>query len=141
MLKMQYKDKILIKLEEMNGYLNQLEEMIPSKTEYLENLTLRRACEKTIELAIECVIHIISIIVSNKRLGVPTSEDDLVKILTQKKIISKNLALKVTQMKGFRNIIVHKYGDVDDKKVYKYLTEELNDFALFEKEVKKFLQK
>ena len=136
-----FKDKILEKLREMDTYLNELEKILPSeKKEYLQNLTKRRACEKTIELAIENVIDVISLIVSFNKLGPPQSEDSLIDLISKNNLLSSTLILKVKKMKGFRNILVHRYGDVDDKRVFKYLTEELDDFILFEEEVKKLIK-
>ena len=43
-------------------------------------------------------------------------------------------------MKGFRNILVHKYGEVDDEISYENL-EKLSDFDLFKEEVIFFLKK
>jgi len=134
--------RILIKLDEMNHYLSELQSLLPKdKKIYLQDLKIKRACEKTIELAIETVISIISVIVSANKLGLPQSEDDLIELLEKKKFLSKDLSSKVRQMKGFRNILVHKYGHVDDSQVYSYFTQDLEDFDLFEKEVKKFIKK
>jgi len=41
-------------------------------------------------------------------------------------------------MKGLRNILVHRYGSVDDEIVYNSLSAELNDFHDFIDEVLKF---
>ena len=139
---MEARKKILCKLEQMNTYLNELDEILPdTKNKYLQNLIVRRACEKTIESAIEAVISIISMIVSSKNLGLPQSEDDLVNILEKKKILTKITAEKIREMKGFRNILVHKYGEINDKQVYEFLTSEMSDFSKFEKEIKTFLGK
>ena len=40
-------------------------------------------------------------------------------------------------MKGFRNILVHKYGVVDDELVFEMLSEKLGDFELIIKEILK----
>lgn len=45
--------RILSKLDEMIRYVEELQEMLPDKEEYLHDLIKRRACEKTIEVAIE----------------------------------------------------------------------------------------
>ncbi len=45
------------------------------------------------------------------------------------------------KMKGFRNILVHEYGYVDDAIVYQTVTTKLNDFAEFKKEILAALQK
>ncbi|HLC52378.1 MAG TPA: DUF86 domain-containing protein [Candidatus Nanoarchaeia archaeon] len=139
---MNYKDRILIKLDEMNQYLEELDKILPDEfIDYQTNLTVRRACEKTIELAIETVIDVISIIIAGKKLGIPNDEDSLISLVEKNKIISSSLAKKLMEMKGFRNILVHKYGDIDDQRVYEYLKEEIVDFNTFNKEINLFLKK
>ena len=139
---MNFKKKVFVKLEEMDKYLSELDMLLPeSKNKYLGDIKTIRACEKTIELAIESVISIISIIVSQERLGIPESEDDLISFVSKKKIISSSLSKMVREMKGFRNILVHRYGNIDDKKVYNYLVNELNDFDKFKKEINLYLKK
>ncbi len=136
------KARIAAKLDEMNQYLSELEEILPAEEkQYLQDLTVRRACEKTIENAIEAVIDIISIIVCHQKLGLPQSEDDLLEMVKKHKILSDKLMSKIREMKGFRNILVHKYGQIDDKLSYHFLREELADFSEFESEIKKYLQK
>lgn len=135
-------ERILLKLDEMNRYLQELDNLLPkTKEDYVANLSDRRACEKTIELAIESVIDVMAMLVSHLKLGVPKDEDDIISILEKKKVLSTKLSAKVREMKGFRNILVHKYGEIDDGKAYFSLQEELDDFALFEKDIKDFLKK
>ena len=45
--------RILSKLDEMIKYVGELQEMQPGKEEYLEDLIVRRACEKTVEVTID----------------------------------------------------------------------------------------
>ncbi len=125
----------------MYTYLDQLEELLPvDEEEYFKDIRSKRACEKTLELAIETIISIISIIVSSQKLIYPESEDSLINALENRKILSAAMAKKIREMKGFRNILIHKYGELDDRRAYKFLTEELDDFILFEKEIKKYLK-
>ncbi len=139
---MNFKGKILSKIESTDQYLSELDTLLPDTEQiYLTNLEKRRACEKTLELAIENVIGIISIIVSHQKLGLPSSEDDLVNLLVQNKIITNKLATKIKLMKGFRNILVHKYGDLEDKLAYQFMVNEIVDFDLFFKEIKLFVNK
>ncbi len=53
--------RILSKLDEMVRYVEELQEIMPDKEEYLQNLIKRRACEKTIEVAIESLIDVSTI--------------------------------------------------------------------------------
>jgi len=43
-------------------------------------------------------------------------------------------------MKGFRNILVYKYGVVDDELVFEMLSEKVEDFEKFKEEILSFLR-
>ena len=64
------------------------------------------------------------------RFGLPAEEEDLFEKLEKEKIISK----------GFRNILVHRYAEVDDELVFENLGN-ANDFKEFRKEIVSFLRK
>lgn len=134
------KKRILAKLDEMFGYIVELKEMLPEEREYYEDMVKKRACEKTIELAIESLIDAAAILVSSQRFGLPESEDNLIEILVDRKVITPELGKKIREMKGFRNILIHRYGKKDDRLVYEYLTNEPQDFKRFEEEIKRYLK-
>lgn len=140
-MRKQDENRILAKLDEMQGYISELKSMLSTKEEYYENLTKRRACEKTLELAIEALISVAALIVSLQRFGLPKSEEGLIDTLVNKKVIIANLGERIKDMKGFRNILVHKYGMVNNKLVYEFLTERLGDFTEFENQIKEYLKK
>ena len=132
--------RIFSKLDDMARYVKELREMLPEKDEYLQDLIRRRACERTVESAIESLIDVSAMIVSIEQLGLPADEASIFDMLVKKTILSKELAEKLKNMKGFRNILGHRYGDVDDELVYDYLTTCLNDFDKFEKEIKTYMK-
>ncbi len=70
-------------------------------------------------------------IVSEKKLGTPVDEEDIIEKLVKTKIIPNRLGGKIREMRGTRNILVHKYGYVDDKTIYKLLEDNLKDFEEF----------
>lgn len=133
------KERILAKLDGISNYVSELEEMLPEEEEYHRDLVKRRACEKTVELAIESLLDTAAILVSSERFGLPESEENLIDIIVNKRVITRELGEKMKDMKGFRNILVHRYGKKDDKLVYTFLTQNLGDFAEFENQVKKYL--
>lgn len=134
------KERILAKLDGISNYVGELKEMLPEEEEYHKDLVKRRACEKTVELAIESLLDAAAILVSSERFGLPESEENLIDILVDKRVITRELGGRIKDMKGFRNILVHKYGKKDDKLVYTFLTQNLGDFAESEKQVKKYLR-
>jgi len=63
-----------------------------------------------------------------KNLGIPKDEDSVIGNLHKNKVINKEVKDLILNLKGFRNILVHKYGTVDDELVYENLTENIDDF-------------
>lgn len=132
--------RILSKLSDMVRYVEELREMLPEEDEYLHDLIRKRACEKTVESAIESLIDIGAMIVSVEQLGLPADEESIFDMLVKKDILSMEVGEKMKDIKGFRNILVHRYGVVDDERVYHYLTTCLNDFGNFEKAIKIYMK-
>jgi uncharacterized protein YutE (UPF0331/DUF86 family) len=132
--------RILSKLDEMVKYVEELHDMLPDKEEYLHDLIKRRACEKTIEVAIESLIDVSAMIVSAQKFGLPANEENILEILIGKKVLSRKLGEKLKDMKGFRNVLIHRYAHVDDEMVYHNLSNYLKDFYEFENAVESYLE-
>ncbi len=135
------RERIFLKLDEMVKYVEELKEMLPQEEEYFQNLVGRRACEKTIEVAIESLIDVAAMIVSAQKLGLPASEDSIFDILTEREILSKELGEKLKDMKGFRNVLIHRYAHVDDEIVYHNLCNYLDDFYNFKDAIESYMDK
>jgi len=103
------KNRILVKLDDMTRYINELRDMLPSRQEYLDDLVKRRACEKTVESAIECMIDAGAIIVSAEKLGLPRDEESIFDLLAGHGVIPEGVSRRAKEMKGFRNILIHRY--------------------------------
>ncbi len=135
------RERILVKLDELEGYVRDLRTIAPqSLTEYRQ-IEKKRACERLLQIAVQCVIDVCSLLVSGLRLGLPAEEDDLFEKLEQAGILSAQMKDTVKEMKGFRNILVHEYGHVDDAIVYQAVTAELGDFAGFKEEILEALKR
>ena len=135
-------DLIQSKIEKIKDSLRFVEENLPSSAEQLEDSRLiKNALYKEVEFAIELVLDICSLINAGLRLGVPETEENILTNLENKKVFDKKIIPLIREMKRFRNYLVHKYGDIDDSKVYKDIKEGLKDFELIIKEVEKFLRK
>jgi len=125
------REKILGKIDELEGYLEELESIKPKSFEEYEQIEKKRACERLLQISVECVIDICNMIVSEKKLGAPVDEEDIIEKLVKAKIIPESLGEKIREMRGTRNILVHKYGYVDDKTIYEILEDNLKDFEEF----------
>ena len=128
--------EIRYKLKQIEENLSLIENNLPDNFKEFKQLGLvKDGIYKRIENAIEDMIDICGIINSELKLGIPTEDEDLIDNVFKKKIISKNLYLKIKEMKGFRNILVHRYGDLDDKLAFENIKSGLDDFELFIKEI------
>ena len=135
------KERILTKIDELDSYLNEIKGIAPGSFEEYQKIEKKRACERLLQVSIEVVIDICNLLVSGLRLGLPAEEDDLFSKLLIAHIISKKMREKLREMKGFRNILVHEYAQVDDELVYEAVKKKLGDFEAFKKKVLQFLEK
>ena len=125
------KERILGKIDELDGYLREIHQIIPTSFEEYRKIEKRRACERILQISIECIIDICSLIVTGLRLGLPGEEDDLFEKLEAAGIIPSSMKETLRMMKGFRNILVHEYSRVNDRIVYEALRNRLDDFKIF----------
>jgi uncharacterized protein YutE (UPF0331/DUF86 family) len=133
------KEKVLTKLAEMEGYVTELNDIRPVNfNEYTGEK--KRACERLLQIAIEAALDVCNVLVAELKLGIPSSEEDVLERLKNKDVISDELFKKLRGMKAFRNILVHAYGTVEDKKVFSHLKNNIKDFPKFKSEIAEFLR-
>lgn len=136
------RERILGKIDELEGYLRELEEIKPkSYEEYADSKEKKRACERLLHISIECVMDICSMIVSGLRLGIPGDEKDMLDELESKGVFPESLVKKLRGMRGFRNVLVHRYNHIDDELVFEVLEKRMKDFRDFIIRVKRIVKK
>lgn len=59
--------------------------------------------------------------------------------LEKQGVISQDLSMKLRKMVRFRNILVHRYWEVDDRKVVQYAQQDLDDFIQVLKSIWNYL--
>ena len=70
------RERILAKIDQLNRYLNELRQILPNNFEDYRKIEKRRACERLLQVSIQCVIGICGLMVTGLRLGLPAEEDD-----------------------------------------------------------------
>ncbi len=134
-------ERIKDKLSELQVYIMELDEDIPAdEEEYLEERVIRRACERTFQLACEDVLDICNLVIAGKSLGLPKDNRDAIRKLADNIIIPKGLADRLQDMVGFRNLLVHRYGKVDDSRAYHHLKEEVDYLYEFAEAIEKLIE-
>ena len=86
-------------------------------------LNLIRSCELAIDMA--------NYIIKRDKLGIPTSSAESFELLARSNTINYELAQRLKQMVGFRNLAVHEYREIDFNRVAEIIEHDLNDLVVF----------
>lgn len=138
------RQKILEKIENFNEYLDylyKLQEEAKDEQVFAADFHLFGNTERYLQLAIQVIIDIAHLLIIDLGLERPEDNYEAISILFGNKVVSEDLAQKLTKMIGLRNILVHQYSKVDRGKVYEILKEKLIDLEEFKKQIIGFLQK
>jgi uncharacterized protein YutE (UPF0331/DUF86 family) len=91
----------------------------------------RRCFEHTLQIAIQALQDVASHIVSDQRLGEPSSNQALLTLLAGADWLSNDTASALRSAIGFRNVLVHGYTAVDPGIVRDVLENHLGDLHAF----------
>jgi uncharacterized protein YutE (UPF0331/DUF86 family) len=100
-----------------------------------------RFVEHTLQIAIQAALDVASHVVSDNRLGEPRSNRELFEILARHGWIGEDLLATLRGVVGFRNVLVHGYGDVDLDVVRDIVENRLDDLLRFVAEIRKKLSR
>ena len=106
---------------------------------FLKDPLIYGNAERYLQLAIQAVLDISNHIVADMKLSLPADNRQLFEVLAKHKVFSAPLAKKLISMAGFRNVLVHEYLEIDRRRVYRALSDDLGDFEKFIKSVSKML--
>jgi uncharacterized protein YutE (UPF0331/DUF86 family) len=91
----------------------------------------RRFVERTLQVAIQAALDVASHIVSERRLGEPATNRELLTLLERDGWVPSELRARLADMAGFRDVTVHRYDDVDLDVVRDVLKNHLVDLERF----------
>ncbi len=133
---------IRAKIRRIEDSVNFVKNNFPDKFKEFEgDRILHTGIYKEIEFAIQNILDICVVINSDLSLGSPETEDTILDHLEKSKTLDKKITDKIRLMKRFRNILIHRYGDIDDKKAFDSINEGFDDFEQIVNEIENFLKK
>lgn len=118
------------KIETIESSLRKLSEIIKKAStydEYVKSWIIKDAAERNLHRAIEALIDIGKMLVSDKKLKIPESNREVFLVLAENNLFPTEYLELIYKMIGVRNIIVHSYDKVDDSLVYVILKKNLKD--------------
>jgi uncharacterized protein YutE (UPF0331/DUF86 family) len=95
--------------------------------------------ERYLQLAIQSALDISNHIIADMNLNLPGSSQELFDLLAARRVLPRPLSKRLVSMAGFRNLLVHEYLEIDRRRVWRVLKDELADFEKFIRVVSKLL--
>jgi len=137
-------DKIILErltfLRNEVAYLKQERDNVQSFKEYVDNIRLRRAVERSLQVATEACLDIGRRLIAEKGLRFPEDNKDVFVVLAEEKVIPYDMLLTLQNMVGFRNVLVHEYVKLDHVTVYGVLKKRLGDFDAYAEAIVSYLE-
>lgn len=119
-------------------FLKEIKTLSPDQ--FVESYKDIQAAKYSLLEIVEACIDIANYIISVKGFRRAEEYSEMFKVLKEEGVIGKELATKLEDMARFRNLLVHRYGEIDDRKVLEVIKHNLKDIEEFEKEIEKFIR-
>jgi len=91
--------------------------------------------------AVEAMANICNHILTRVAGQVPKGYPDCFEKLSEAKIITRKLGANLKKLASLRNILIHKYWEIDDRKVFKSAKENIGDFEEFLRQINRVIEK
>lgn len=134
-------DLIRTKMKEIKESIESIRDEIPQNFDDFTRLGLvKDGIYKRAEFAVENVFDVCAVLNADLDLGIPEGDENIVDNLVEHGVLEEQWKEKLSTMKGFRNIVVHRYGKIDDRIAFRILNENLGDFYRFVEKIEAFLE-
>jgi len=131
---------VVDKLRYINEYTNDLKQMRGiSKTEYVDDVVVQRAVERTFMNLIQSCIDLSQHIRASEDFS-PSGTAKTDRVAWECRHTPARCAKQMEEAVGFRNILAHRYGDVNHDVVYAVLHNDLHWFDQFQQEIAQWFQ-
>ncbi len=130
----------LRRLHDELAYLKSERDALPSLQAYTRDPRLKRAVERSLQVAVEICLDIGRRLIALRGWRYPQDNKDVFQVLYEEGVISEELLPALVNMARFRNLIVHDYARIDDALVYAILKKHLDDFDAYAKAISRYLQ-
>jgi len=112
-----------------------------SLEQFLESYRDVQAAKYSLLEIVEACIDIANYIISVRGFRRAEEYSEMFKVLKEEGVIGKGLATKLEDMARFRNLLVHRYGEVDNRRVLEIIKYNLKDIEEFEIDIGEFVRR
>jgi len=137
----------VVNVERIEGLLRNLREYTDhlraaaalSQAEFLSDPLKVGGAKYYLEVAIESCLDICNHIIASERWRAPHDYADTFKVMNEHGVFPNDFTKTLRQMARLRNRLVHLYWQVDNTKIYEFITSELGDFDTFVSHILNYL--
>ncbi len=121
-------DLIIAKTSSVKRYLNRVKEKRNTDLQtFLKDIDRQESILFNLQMAIQNCIDIATHIISEEGFGVPGSISEMFYLLEENGYLNVDVTEKMVKAVGFRNLIVHEYGKIELKQVFKVVQKDIKD--------------
>jgi len=126
------RDLIIAKAASVRLHLDRIAAKTDSGLEdFLSDVDRQDIVAFNLHIAVESFIDIAAHIISENGWGVPGSASEMFYLLEDKGILETALTERIIKAVGLRNLIVHEYGEIDLKRLFTTVRDDLKDITAF----------
>ena len=107
------------------------------KSNYRDELAAKQALLESIEACID----ISNYIISTQGFRRPMDYKDIFLIMGEQDILDKTLSRKMQEMAKFRNVLVHRYINIENERLFQLMENETSDFKEFIRQILDYLNR
>ena len=132
------KDVLMNKLESLRRCVQRVQDKTPASSDLLKgDYDLQDIIVLNLERAVQTSVDIGLHIISDLEIPVPDTMAEAFKSLNIAGYLDCQVTERMTKAVGFRNTAVHAYQEMDWEIVYRIITEHLDDFRDFSRQIVK----
>ena len=136
------KDLIFSKLNNISGYYEEINLIFKEDArKIIDNNLKLHTVERLFQLIVDAAIDINTHIITESDFRVPDDYQSTFSSLGENNVLPMDFALKIAPSVGLRNLIIHKYGKVDIKRMVDDIKHEIKDYLEYLKYINKFIEK
>jgi uncharacterized protein YutE (UPF0331/DUF86 family) len=135
------KDVLMNKLESLRRCVQRVQDKAPVSSDLLKgDYDLQDIIVLNLERAVQTCVDIGLHIISDLEIPVPDTMAETFKSLNRAGYLDDLATERMTKAVGFRNTAVHAYQEMDWEIVYRIITEHLDDFRDFSRQIMKAIK-
>ena len=136
------KDLVINKMADTQKYLEELMPILQHDSREIidDNLKLR-SVERLFQLIVDTTIDINMYIITESDISVPDDYQSTFMVMGEHNIVPMDFAQAIAPSVGLRNLIVHKYGKVDIKRMIDDVKNNIGQYKDYLRHISEFVKK